>query len=165
MTRRRIPSSWPGTCWSKKLPRWSGNRTARRGRRTSPRTTTGCNGVRLCRGPAARPRRGRPPVVDHQVGRLRELLTDNEAIEAAEDPDWADRAALDCSPEFERAPVVPSARTRELLRTLDTLCKLRKCGVGACGELKKNSECGMANSECGIGNWSAEWEFGMRNGG
>src|SRR5208337_2817534 len=34
-------------------------------------------------------------IVDQHVGRLKELLARNEAIEAAEDPDWADRAALD----------------------------------------------------------------------
>ena len=68
-------------------------------------------------------------VVDHQVCRLTERLADNEDREAAEDPDWADRAALDCSPEFERHRRHQSAKTRELLRTLDTLRKMRKCGI------------------------------------
>ena len=71
-------------------------------------------------------------IVDDHVSRLKELLTGHQAIEAseAEDPDWADHAALDCSPEFERFRRYQSAKTRELLRTLDTLCNLRKAGIG-----------------------------------
>src|SRR5271157_4046511 len=64
-------------------------------------------------------------VVNQHVGRLKELLARNEASEAAEDPDWADRAALDCSPAFERHRRYQSAKTRELLRTLDTLRRMR----------------------------------------
>jgi len=88
-------------------------------------------------------------IVDQHDGRLKELLARNEAMEAAEDPDWADRAALDCSPAFERHRRYQSAKTRELLRTLDTLRRMR------------DSECGMRNGEFGMRN--EEW--GRRNGG
>ena len=57
-------------------------------------------------------------------------------MEAAADPTWADRAALDCSPAFERHRRYQSAKTRELLRTLETLRRMR------------NSEWGM-----GQGGW------------
>src|SRR5271157_3266111 len=96
-------------------------------------------------------------VVDQHVGRLKELLARNEASEAAEDPDWADRAALDCSPAFERHRRYQSARHRELLRTLDTLRRMRDSKFGmrnsACGMGKgeggmADDECQMANDEC-----------------
>ncbi len=74
-------------------------------------------------------------IVDQHVGRLKELLARNEAIEAAEDSDWAARAGLDCSPAFERHRRCQSARHRELLRTLETLRKTR------------NAECGMGKQE------------------
>jgi hypothetical protein len=74
-------------------------------------------------------------IVAEHVGRLEELLAQNQAIEAIEDPTWADRAALDCSPAFERHRRYQSAKTRELLRTLETLRKMR------------NSECGMGDGE------------------
>jgi len=77
-------------------------------------------------------------IVDQHVGRLKELLAENLDIEAAADPDWADRAALDCSPAFERHRRYQSAKTRELLRTLDTLRKMR------------NAECGMRNGKAGM---------------
>jgi hypothetical protein len=70
-------------------------------------------------------------VVDQHVGRLKELLARNEAIEAAEDPDWADRAHRRYQ----------SAKTRELLRTLDTLRRMRN------GE-KADGKCQMADDEC-----------------
>ncbi|HMF38179.1 MAG TPA: hypothetical protein VKF17_16155 [Isosphaeraceae bacterium] len=83
-------------------------------------------------------------IVDRHEGRLKELLARNEAIEAVEDPDWADRAALDCSLGFERHRRFQSAKTRELLRTLDMLQKMR------------NAECGTRNGEfrIRIGEWA-----------
>jgi len=77
-------------------------------------------------------------VVDQHVGRLKEMLARNEASEAAGDPDWAARAGLDCSPAFERHRRYQSAKTRELLRTLETLRRMR------------NSECGMRNGKAGM---------------
>ena len=74
-------------------------------------------------------------VVDRHVERLKELLAAIEASEAEEDPDWADRAAFDGSPAFERHRRYQSAKTRELHRTLDTLRKMR------------NSEFGTGNEE------------------
>ena len=65
-------------------------------------------------------------VIDENVGRLQELLAAHEAIATAEAAERHDRAALDCSREFERHRRYQSARTRELLRTLETLRKMRK---------------------------------------
>src|SRR5208337_29836 len=89
-------------------------------------------------------------IVNQHVGRLKELLARNEAIEAAEDPDWADRAALDCSPAFERHRRYQSAKTRELLRTLDTLRRMRKAefGIRNREEEMADGKCQMADGKC-----------------
>ena len=87
-------------------------------------------------------------IVAEHVGRLKQLLAHNQVIEAAEDPDWADRAALDCSPAFKRHRRYQSAKTRELLRTLETLQRMRK------------AEFGMGNGELGTG--GGKWQ--MANG-
>ena len=73
-------------------------------------------------------------LIEDQVENLTELLARNEAREAVADPDWADRAALDLSPGFERLRRYQSAKIRELQRTLDTLCKLRKAEFGSGNE-------------------------------
>jgi hypothetical protein len=86
-------------------------------------------------------------IVNQHVGRLKELLARNEAIEAVEDPDWADRAALDCSPEFERHRRYQSAKTRELLRTLETLRKMRNSEFGMRNEEKADDECQVEEGE------------------
>ena len=65
-------------------------------------------------------------IVEFSEECLKELLAKHEVWEKAEDTDWADRAALDTSKEFERHRRSTSAKRRELLRTLETLCKLRK---------------------------------------
>ncbi len=65
-------------------------------------------------------------VIERHVGRLEELLAEHEQIEAAEAAERYDRAALDCSPAFERHLRYQSARHRELMRTLETLRKMRK---------------------------------------
>ena len=80
-------------------------------------------------------------VIERHVGRLEELLAEHEQIEAAEAAERYDRAALDCSPAFERHRRYQSARHRELMRTLETLRKLR------------NSECGTGNGEGRKGGW------------
>ena len=95
-------------------------------------------------------------VIERQVGRLEELLAEHEQIEAAEAAERYDRAALDCSPAFERHRRYQSARHRELIRTLETLRKMRKEEFGT-----GNREFGMRNSECGLGNG----EGGMAEGG
>ncbi len=88
-------------------------------------------------------------VVEQHVGRLKELLAENEAREAADDPAWADRAALETCPAFERHRRSQSAKRRELMRTLDTLCKMRK------------SELGSRNGEAvASGEWSVASESG-----
>ena len=72
-------------------------------------------------------------IVDEHVGRLEELLAQNEAIETIEDPTWRDRAAMDCSAAFERHRRYQSAKTRELHKTLDTLVKMRNSEFGTEG--------------------------------
>ncbi|HMF38782.1 MAG TPA: hypothetical protein VKF17_19240, partial [Isosphaeraceae bacterium] len=94
-------------------------------------------------------------VVAEHVGRLKQLLAHNQVIEAAADPTWADRAALDCSPAFERHRRYQSAKTRELLRTLETLQRMRKAEFGT-----GNGEVGMGKSECGMGNKEGEMADG-----
>src|SRR5208282_372754 len=109
------------------------------------------------------------------VGRLEELLAEHEEIEAAEAAERYDRAALDCSPAFERHRRYQSARHRELLRTLEALRKMRnaECGMrnrekadGKCqmadGKWRMaNDECQMANDECQV----AEGELQVEAGG
>jgi hypothetical protein len=56
---------------------------------------------------------------------LARLLAEHEEIEADEAAERYDRA-LDCSPAFERHRRYQCARHRELLRTLETLRKMRK---------------------------------------
>ena len=67
-------------------------------------------------------------ILNQQVERLQERLAEHEVNDAAmaDDPTWMDRAAMDCSPEFERHRRSQSARTRELHRTLEILLKVRK---------------------------------------
>jgi len=99
-------------------------------------------------------------IVNQHVGRLKELLTRNEAIEAVEDPDWADRAALDCSPAFERHRRYQSAKTRELLRTLDTLCKIRNAEFGMRNGEKADGKCRMADDKCQMADDECQREEG-----
>ena len=73
-------------------------------------------------------------VIERHVGRLEELLAEHEQIEAAEAAERYDRAALDCSPAFERHRRYQSARHRELMRTLETLRKMRKEEFGTGNE-------------------------------
>ena len=82
-------------------------------------------------------------VIERHVGRLEELLAEHEQIEAAEAAERYDRAALDCSPAFERHRRYQSARHRELLRTLETLRKMRKEEFGT-----GNGEGEMAGDKC-----------------
>ena len=80
-------------------------------------------------------------VIERHVGRLEELLAEHEQIEAAEAAERYDRAALDCSPAFERHRRYQSARHRELMQTLETLRKMRKeeFGTGN-GEAEKSDD-------------------------
>src|SRR5208337_1393576 len=101
-------------------------------------------------------------VVDRHVGRLKELLAHHQASAAAEDADWADRAALDCSTEFERHRRYQSAKTQELLRTLDTRRKLRNADFGMGNGEKADGKCRMANGRWQMtnGRWqmtNARW--------
>jgi len=89
-------------------------------------------------------------VIDEHVGRLQELLAEHEEIEDEEAAERCDRAALDCSPAFERHRRYQSARSRELLRTLDTLRKMRNAefGTGNGDAQMADDTCRMADDRC-----------------
>src|SRR5271157_2755020 len=87
-------------------------------------------------------------IIEDHVENLKELLARNEAIEAVADPDWADRAALDLSPGFERLRRYQSAKTRELQRTLDALRKLRNADFGIGNGEMADGKCQMADGKC-----------------
>jgi hypothetical protein len=86
-------------------------------------------------------------VIERHVGRLEELLAEHEQIEAAEAAERYDRAALDCSPAFERHRRCQSARHRELLGTLETLRKMQKeeFGTGNGEGEKADGKCQVAD--------------------
>ena len=84
-------------------------------------------------------------VIERHVGRLEELLAEHEQIEAAEADQRYDRAALDCSPAFERHRRYQSARHRELLETLEAFRKMRKEEFGT-----ENGEAEKADGKCQV---------------
>ncbi len=67
-------------------------------------------------------------VIEHHVERLRTLLAEHEQLAAEEAAELPDRAAFDPSAGFERHRRYRTGLGRELLRTLETLRKLRKDG-------------------------------------
>jgi len=92
-------------------------------------------------------------VIEKHAGRLQELLAEHKRIGVEEAAERYDRAALDCSPEFERHQRSQSAKARELLRTLDTLCRMR------------NSECGKGKRQMANARWqmtNARWRASFR---
>ena len=105
-------------------------------------------------------------VIERHVGRLEELLAEHEEIEAAEAAERYDRAALDCSPAFERHRRYQSARHRELLGTLEAFRKMRKeefgtgngeaekadgnCRMADDREQMADDECQVADDECQV---------------
>ena len=91
-------------------------------------------------------------IIEDHVENLKELLARNEAIEAVADPDWADRAALDLSPGFERLRRYQSAKTRELQRTLDALRKLRNADFGIGNGEKADGKCQVADDRGQVAN-------------
>ena len=84
-------------------------------------------------------------VIERHVGRLEELLAEHEEIEADEADEQYDRAALDCSPAFERHRRYQSARHRELIRTLEEFRKLRIADFGM-----ENGEAEKADGKCRV---------------
>ncbi len=86
-------------------------------------------------------------VIERHVGRLNDLLAEHEEIEADEADERYDRAALDCSPAFERHRRYQSARHRELMRTLEEFRKLRIAdfGMGNGEGEKADGKCQMAD--------------------
>ena len=101
-----------------------------------PITDPACNRRLQWREIAPRPRDGAEAwavlsaIVAEHVGRLKELLAQNQAIEAIEDPTWADRAAMD------------AAR-----RSSGTGGTSRPRRGSCCGRWKRCEECGMGNAE------------------
>ena len=97
-------------------------------------------------------------VIERHVGRLEELLAEHEEIEAAEAAERYDRAALDCSPAFERHRRYQSARHRELIRTLEEFRKLRIADFGmgngeaekADDKMSNGGRQKMADDECQV---------------
>ena len=93
-------------------------------------------------------------ILNQQVVQLQERLAEHEVNDAdmADDPTWMDRAAMDCSPEFERHRRSQSARTRELHRTLEMFLKVRKAG----GEGMADGKEGMADGKGEMTNGTGE---------
>ncbi len=89
-------------------------------------------------------------VIEKHVGRVDELLAVHKHIEAEETIERYDRAALDCSPEFERHRRHQSAKHRELMRTLGELRKMRQEDFGTEDgeEEKADGKCQMADGKC-----------------
>jgi hypothetical protein len=87
-------------------------------------------------------------VVEQHEGQLKQQLAVNEVIEAGGDPGWADRAAFEGSPGFERLRRSQSARRRELMRTLDELRKMRNAEFGMRNGEKADDICQKADDEC-----------------
>jgi hypothetical protein len=65
-------------------------------------------------------------IADREIERLEELLVDVEEIEGDEALELAEQASFCASDAAERLRRFQTARTRELLRTIETLTKLRK---------------------------------------
>ena len=65
-------------------------------------------------------------VADREIARLEELLVDLEEIEGDDALELAEIASFSASDAAERLRRFQTARTRELLRTIDLLAKLRK---------------------------------------
>ena len=68
-------------------------------------------------------------VIDEQAGRLEQRVAEFEQIAEAEAAERFDRAAFDPSPGFERHRRHQASLGRELLRTIDTLRRLRRAEV------------------------------------
>ncbi len=91
-------------------------------------------------------------IVIRHVERLTKRLAERLDLESVPDPDWTDRAAMDLSLEFERHRRYQSAKTRELLRTIEAYCRLRKapslCGTETCGPQMTDGTCQMTDGTC-----------------
>ena len=75
-------------------------------------------------------------IVIRHVERLTKLLAERLDLESVPDPDWTDRAAMDLSREFERHRRHQSAKARELPKTIEAFCKLRKAFAMRDGDLR-----------------------------
>ena len=109
-------------------------------------------------------------IIEREVRRLEELLAEHEEIETDEAAERYDRAALDCSRAFERHRRSQSARTRELLSTLEAFRKMRKeeFGTGDGGGGMADGKCRMTNGKCQMADGQArvaEEQGQMTDGG
>ncbi|MDR3622039.1 MAG: hypothetical protein P4L85_22005 [Paludisphaera borealis] len=73
-------------------------------------------------------------IAEREVERLQELLMDIEEIEGDDPLELAEQASFSASDAFERLRRFQTARTRELLRTIDLLAKLRAASKKATKE-------------------------------
>jgi len=73
-------------------------------------------------------------VADREIARLEELLVDLEEIEGDDALERAEIASFSASDGAERLRRFQSARTRELLRTIELLAKIRKAGTPKAAE-------------------------------
>ena len=166
-TRSSIPSSWPGTAGPEICQ--GGMGSLRREAAADPAFNHRLHWREIAARPATWTRRGRYPTRSSQkhVGRLKELLAGTRPSKRSGTPTWADRAAFDCSPAFERHRRSQSAKTRELLRTLDTLRKMRNAewelGTGM-GMQMADGGCQMADERMPVArttamteSWRAAW--------
>jgi hypothetical protein len=93
---------------------------------------------------------------DRAHARLTLLLAQCEAIAADDAADKADGTAFDRSQEFARHQRYESARTRELLRTLDMRRTMRSVEFGTENEEERteNGKCRMADDRGEVGGGS-----------
>jgi len=76
-------------------------------------------------------------IVEREIERLQDLLVDLEEIEGDDALELAEQASFSAGDAFERLRRFQTARTRELLRTIDLLTKIRKAEAQASKPAKK----------------------------
>ena len=107
-------------------------------------------------------------IAERHIDRLEKVLAKHKEIEAAEATERYDRAALDCSPAFERHRRHRSALHRELMQAMEALRKMRaeENGVvsgqwSVASENGESSEDGVAEEDgVASGQWSVASEDG-----
>ncbi|APW58998.1 hypothetical protein [Paludisphaera borealis] len=76
-------------------------------------------------------------IAEREIERLQDLLVDLEEIEGEDAMELAEQASFSASDTFERLRRFQTARTRDLLRTIDLLTKIRKAEAHASKPEKK----------------------------
>ena len=87
-------------------------------------------------------------VADERIERLEQIVAEFQEITEAEAAERPDRAAFDPSPSFERHRRPQSSLGRELLRTIDTLRRLRKAEVCPYGHDSPSLPHGQSSGPC-----------------